>query len=126
MTPIVAMAAVSVAAWAVVSTLGGERVNPETMYGMLGPLASACATWVVVQRTYRVAPERVTAVMVTGFAVKLVFFGAYVAVMLRVLALRPEPFVVAFVSYFIALYAMQALFLKRLMTIGPSEAGRLS
>ena len=32
-------------------------------------------------------------------------------------ALRPVPFVVAFVTYFIALYAMQALFLKRLTTV---------
>jgi hypothetical protein len=34
--------------------------------------------------------------------------------MLRLLSLRPVPFVTAFVTYFIALYAMQALFLKRL------------
>jgi len=36
--------------------------------------------------------------------------------MWRVLSLRLEPFVIAFVSYFIALYAMQALFLRRLVT----------
>jgi hypothetical protein len=34
--------------------------------------------------------------------------------MIRVLDLRPGPFVTAFVSYFVALYAMQALFLRRL------------
>ena len=39
-------------------------------------------------RTHAAAPERLTAVMMTGFAVKLVFFGVYVAVMLRVLALQ--------------------------------------
>jgi hypothetical protein len=38
----------------------------------------------------------------------------YVAVMLKLLSLRPVPFVFAFTSYFIALYAMQALFLRRL------------
>jgi hypothetical protein len=59
--------------------------------------------------------------MIVGFAVKLVFFGVYVAVMLRVLALRPVPFVTAFTSYFIALYAMQAWFLKRLTTTVPSS-----
>ena len=55
--------------------------------------------------------------MIVWFALKFVFFGAYVAVMLRLLSLRPVPFMSAFVSYFIALYAMQALFLKRLATI---------
>jgi hypothetical protein len=37
--------------------------------------------------------------------------------MLRVLSLRPRPFVALFVSYFILLYAMQALFLKRLTAL---------
>jgi hypothetical protein len=53
-------------------------------------------------------------VMVTGMAVKAVFFGAYVVVMLRVLALRPGPFVASFTSYFIALHMMEALFMRRL------------
>jgi len=35
-------------------------------------------------------------------------------VVIRLLTLKTVPFVTAFVSYFIALYAMQALFLKRL------------
>jgi hypothetical protein len=39
-----------------------------------------------------------------------------VAVMLGVLSLRPVPFTTAFVSYFIALYAMQALFFRRLIS----------
>jgi len=36
--------------------------------------------------------------------------------MLGVLSFRPVPFMTAFVSYFIALYAMQALFFRRLIT----------
>jgi uncharacterized membrane protein YdfJ with MMPL/SSD domain len=63
-----------------------------------------------------VTPERVMGAMIIGFALKFVFFGAYVAVMLGVLSLRPVPFMTAFVSYFIALYAMQALFFRRLIT----------
>ena len=53
---------------------------------------------------------------VTG-VVLAAFFALYLTVMLKLLSLRPVPFVVAFVSYFIALYAMQALFLRRLTTI---------
>jgi hypothetical protein len=34
--------------------------------------------------------------------------------MIRLLSLRTVPFMTAFVSYFIALYAMQALFIRRL------------
>jgi hypothetical protein len=51
---------------------------------------------------------------VAGFAIKLVFFGAYLTVGLRVLSLRPVPFVVSFTGYFIVLYLIEALYLKRL------------
>lgn len=108
------MAGASLLSWLAASAAGGGRAHPELLFGMLGPLVSACATWVAVHRTHRAAPDRLMAVLLTGFAVKMLFFGAYVAVMLRVLMLRPVPFVVSFTAYFIALYAMEALFLKRL------------
>jgi hypothetical protein len=53
-------------------------------------------------------------VMVQGLAVKAVFFGAYVVSMLRVVELRPVPFVVSFTGYFIALHVMEAMFMRRL------------
>ena len=109
------MAGASVLSWLAVSAVGGERVNPESVYGMAGPLIASCVSWIGVRHVHRAAPERVMGAMIVGFAVKFVFFGAYVAVVLRLLALRPLPFMAVFVSYFIALYAMQALFLRRLV-----------
>jgi hypothetical protein len=121
MIPIAWMAGASLLTWLAVYAFGGDRLNPEALYGMLGPLAGACITWVAVDRTWRSDPTRLTGVMIVGFAAKLAFFALYVAIMIRVLTLRPVPFVVAFVSYFIALYAMQALFLKRLTAPGLPE-----
>lgn len=114
MTPIAWMVGASLVSWLAVSAFGGDRINPESLYGMLGPLAAGCATWVAVHRAWRASPQGMWAVMMTGFAAKVVFFGVYVAVFLRVLQVRPVPFVLAFVCYFIALYAMQAVFLRRL------------
>jgi len=108
------MAGAAIGSWLAVSVAGGDRVNPESFFGMAGPLVAVCASWIAVKRTHHAAPERVMGVMIVWFALKLVFFGAYMAVMIRLLSLRTVPFVAAFVSYFIALYAMQALFLKRL------------
>ncbi|HZJ30424.1 MAG TPA: hypothetical protein VFD21_02585 [Vicinamibacterales bacterium] len=108
------MAGAAIGSWLAVSVAGGDRVNPESFFGMAGPLVAVCASWIAVKRTHHAAPERVMGVMIVWFALKLVFFGAYMAVMIRLLSLRTVPFVTAFVSYFIALYAMQALFLKRL------------
>jgi hypothetical protein len=55
-------------------------------------------------------------VLITGMAIKAVFFGVYVVVVLRILALRPGPFIASFTSYFIALHMMEALFMRRLFT----------
>ena len=53
----------------------GPEHNPAALLGLVGPLASALATWIVVARTAAVAPAKTTGVMVTGLAVKMVFFG---------------------------------------------------
>ena len=110
------MAGAAIGSWLAVSATGGDQVNPESFFGMAGPLFAVCVSWLAVQRVHRVTPERMMSAMIIGFALKFVFVGAYVAVMLGVLSLRPVPFMTAFVSYFIALYAMQALFLRRLIT----------
>ena len=110
--PLAWMVGTSAATWLLLS-VSARSVNPEAFFGMLGPLASACATWVVVARTAAAAPERVTGVMVTGLMVKMMFFAAYVAGMLKGAELRPVPFVVSFAGSFIALHAMEAVFLRR-------------
>ena len=99
-TPLAWMVGASVGTWLVLTLSAGD-VNPEALFGMLGPRATA-------------VPERVTGVMVTGLVVKMVFFGAYVAGMLKGAELRPVPFVVSFAGFFIALHAMEAVFLRRL------------
>ena len=45
MTQIAWMAGASLVSWLAVSAIGGDRVNPEALYGMLGPLASACIAY---------------------------------------------------------------------------------
>ena len=116
------MAGVSLAGWLTASAAG--PVNPEAFFGMLGPLVSAIATWIVAFRTYAAAPERLTGVMVIGFGVKVLFFGAYLVAMLRGLGLRPIAFVVSFAAFFIALHVIEALFLKRLFVTGSPAAPR--
>ena len=114
MTAVAWMAGASIVSWLIASRAVGPEANPEVLYGMLAPLVVAVVSWIVIERTYRSSPERLTRVMVEGLAVKAVFFGAYVAGMLRVIGLRPVPFVVSFTSYFIALHATEAVFLRRL------------
>ena len=111
------MVGFSVAVWLAITAFRGDA-NPEAFFGMVGPLLAAGATWIAVERMHAAAPERVMSVMLTAFMAKMMFFGVYVAGMLRGLGLRRTPFVVSFTIFFIALYAMEALFLKRLFESG--------
>jgi hypothetical protein len=108
----------SVASWLVASAVTGPVMGREVLAGMLGPLLVAVVTWEMADKTFRLNPERLTARMITAFAAKMVFFGAYVAVMLLALSLRPIPFVVSFTAYFIALHFAEALCLRRLFATG--------
>ena len=109
------MVAGCTAAWLIVTVTLGERANPEAFWGMFGPLASATASWVVYARVHRASPVRLTHVMITGVGLKLVFFSAYVAVMVRMLVLRPGPFIASLVGAFIALHAIEAFSLRRMV-----------
>ena len=78
-------------------------------------LVLAASHVVLMERTYRRNPAALTRLMIMAFAAKMMFFGAYVAFVLRMLPVRPIPFVVAFTSAFIVLYSMQAFSLRRLL-----------
>jgi len=118
-TPVWWMVGLSGFSWLVAAALLDTQGRIEVLYGMLGPLAMVIGSWILMERAYRRNPQRLTAVMVAAFAGKLVFFGAYVAVMLRVLSLGPRTFVASFTSYFIALYLIEALYLRRLLAGSP-------
>jgi hypothetical protein len=113
LTPVAWMAAASVGAAAAAISAGAPAA--EVLGGMSGPLAAATVTWVLVQRTFRAAPENVTAVLMKAFAGKMLFFAAFVVAMVSGLALAATPFAVSFTAFFIGLYAMEALFLQRLL-----------
>ena len=86
----------------------------EVWLGMLAPLIVASATWMLTERVHKVNPSQVTAVMITAFAGKLIFFGVYIGLAIGVLGVQPVPFAVSFAGYFIALHMIEALWLKRL------------
>jgi len=114
MRPLLSLVAVSLASWLAVSTVVDRQTSVEVLFGLLGPLLPVTVTWVLAGQVYQRRPESMMSLMVAGFAIKLVFFGAYLTVMLRVMSLRPVPFVVSFTGYFIVLYLIEALYLRRL------------
>ncbi len=116
MKPVAYMASASVLSWLIAALVVDQRTGIEILFGMLGPLGATVVTWVLAERVYRQRAEALTTVMATAFVGKIVYFGAYISIMLLLLRFRPVPFVLSFTSYFIGLYLMEALYLRRLFS----------
>ena len=98
------LSAVALATW----------IGRDIWFGMAAPLIVFSVSWILVERVYRANPERLTSMMIGAVAGKLVFFGAYVGVVVGMLGVQPVPFAASFAGYFIALHMVEAFWLKRL------------
>ena len=105
------------------SVLFGIDAQREVRLGVLCPLLVTSAAWVLMERTHNRRPQALTSVIIAAFGFKLVFFGAYLAVMLRWLSLQTVPFVASFMGSFVALHLMEALFLRHLLQDGMRPPG---
>ena len=97
---------------AAVALLGRDLLS-ELVVGTAGPLLATCGSWLHISSVFARRRDAVTGALVAGFAVKAVFFGAYVVLALKGLQLRPVPFIAAFGSAFIVLYGVEAWLLQR-------------
>lgn len=110
--PVVRMAAASM-----LCALGLQALFREGMAVLLGtggPLAAALATWMLIERAHARSPAAVSGVMLRLFGAKMVLVPAYVAAVVLLSAVRPLAFVVSFTCQSILLYAIEALYLRRL------------
>jgi hypothetical protein len=122
MKPVAWTIVACIISWLAVTVVVDRRTSIEVLGGMVGPLAAVCVTWILTLRVHQRRPEAVLSLLVAAFAGKIVFFGAYVTIMLRVASFRPVPFVVSFTIYFIGLYLTEALYLRRLISEGMSAS----
>jgi hypothetical protein len=118
MKAVSSMVALSLVSWLGIAGLFGWEIGRAALAGMLAPLVVAAGSWILMERTYRRDPAALTGLMLKAFAGKMIFFGAYVAVVLSALSIRPIPFVVSFTGYFIGLHALEAVCLRRLVAGG--------
>ena len=104
----------------------GAKTRLEIILGMLGPLASALASWIAVERQHIRRPEGLTRLLIKAFAAKMIFFAGYITVLLGAKLVRPIPFVISFMGYFLALHVMEAFGLRRLQAASlPNSPGVL-
>lgn len=114
--PVGWMVAAGLVWWFAATAMFGAASHFATLLGMVGPLAVAIITWRLAEQTYRRNPSALTGLMMTGFVGKMVFFGAYVVVVIKGLSQPAAPFAVSFTGSFIAVYLIEALALRRLFS----------
>ena len=102
------------AASAAAAAIAVPAAAAEIVLGMVAPLLAVAATGVLAERTFLADPAMLLPVMLKALAAKALFFAAWVVMMIEGIGLRPEPFVISFVVYFVALYGIQAALLQRL------------
>ena len=86
----------------------------EILLGMLGPLLLAIGTLILVERTYRKVPRKLTSLMTQAFFGKMLFYGVYVGVIVGFYSFQALPFAVSFTVYFIGLHLTEALYFQAL------------
>ena len=107
------MIAASVVSGLALLVMTGGQYVPEVTAGMVGPLVVAVITLTLASRPAS-NPATVQARMLVGFVVRLLFFVAYVVILVRGVGLRPVPFIATFAGYLMALYAAQIVLMRRL------------
>jgi len=118
MRAVASMTTASIAAAVAAIAIAGRETGAGVLLGMLAPLAAAGVSWVLIERTFKREPEQLTSLMIGAFGAKMLFFGAYVVVMLAAVRVPPVPFVASFTGFFIALYLAEALLMRRLFAGG--------
>ncbi len=102
-----------IGSWALISLMF-PQVTVEILLGMLSPLLSAVGTLILVDRTYRKAPQKLTSLMTQAFMGKMLFYGVYVSVIVGFYSFQAVPFAVSFTLYFIGLHLTEALYFQSL------------
>ena len=102
-----------IGSWALISLMF-PQVTVEILLGMLGPLLSALGTLILVDRTYRKAPQKLTSLMTQAFMGKMLLYGVYVSVIVGFYSFQAVPFAVSFTLYFIGLHLTEALYFQSL------------
>ena len=103
-----------VVSWLLVSIGFLRESTVEILLGMIAPLAITIATLILVERANKRDPREVTPMMIKAFIAKIVLVGAYVAIVLGILSVQAKPFIASFTTYFLGLYFVEFLCLRRI------------
>ena len=114
---LVMLAGSILSAFGIVTVLGVEAepdVRLAVWLGMAAPLVAAVGSVIAIEQVHRKRPANLTGVMAAAFAAKMIFFGGYVALVVKMGWVQPTPFAITLTGYFLVLHVTEAIYLRRL------------
>ena len=96
-------------------------VRKEIWFGMAGPTLAEGVSWIVMVRKRTRNPQALTRFLIQAFAVKVLFFAAYIVVMLKGDLVQLKPFIACFAGFYVALHLTVALGLQRMQFAGNNK-----
>jgi hypothetical protein len=112
--PVPCFVVAALVVWLLITAVAGVDHAGDVLFGVLAPAIAACASWAILARIQRVAPEHSTQTMIVMFTGKAAAFGLYLAAILGLRVVSPVPFILGFSASFVALQVIQTVYLRRL------------
>ena len=100
--------------FSIVSGAAGLGAAREIWFGMFGPTLASVVAGIALERQVRLNPQKMLKCLIQSFVVKFLFFGAYIAVVVKTNQVRPGYFVGCFAFFYLALHMAEALELRRM------------
>lgn len=88
----------------------------ELLLGWALPVVAGFITMYFVLDASKKDAQLVTKVIAIGFALKMVYYGTFILILVKFYTFEPIPFVVSFAGFFLGLHALEAIIIKDIST----------
>ncbi|MEE2765210.1 MAG: hypothetical protein VX600_01815 [Candidatus Neomarinimicrobiota bacterium] len=86
----------------------------ELFFGWLGPVVAGTTTIIFIKRASRKEIRLITKTLTIGFAIKMIFYGAYILILFKIYPFNPIPLMCSFAGFFLGLHALEAVIINNL------------
>ena len=91
-----------------------DNMISEIFFGLLGPVSVGFITIFFMIKYSNYSATNLNKMLMSGFAIKFIFYGLYIIIIFTVYPFKPIPFICSFTTSFIGLHLMEAVVLKKL------------
>ena len=91
-----------------------SKFTSEIFLGLLAPILVGYVTVFFMEKYSNMGMIYFNKMLIKGFALKFIFYGAFILIIFTVYSFNPIPFMCSFTASFVGLHIMEALILKKI------------